>query len=177
MARKVGVNMRDKMWDKLWELSLCCGMNQRYYEELAIQDEAWHSKALMFLAMIPLVCFVKTAWKMSKDSKAVLICDVLVMGIALLVAVAIQAEDSGRTARLRTYWTDLRVDVDNLTKYVEGCGSEPIPDWMVRRLGDLHSRRVAVIPTEPPTDVALLNRCYEDECRGRGVDPVSKQQE
>lgn len=191
------------LYEKLWQLSLTAGMNQRYYESqehsLWVWDTTFQLVALFFGALTLVVSMVPTPkavrksksdepepeprkptrfsrsvdWTVSNLSPIFAFLTIAGMGLGSIVNVS---DWHRKATELRTYWTQIRADAESVSNSLAINRDKPAaPDWLIDRYNDLQSRRVTIMSSEPSVNRTLLERCWNEEIESRkGLGPQQK---
>lgn len=159
---------RSDLAAKLWDLSCVAGMNQRYYEVLeADLSSVVISREVAMVAVV--VCLFVLQVSKSKFMSLLVCMLALSTAVLHLGLTSVEVAELRLATGLRWHWSQVRADADALATSVAKLKSDPVPDWFLDRFTELHGRRILVMPIEPKVKNSLLKKCFEDECRSRGV--------
>jgi len=185
----------EQIWKSLNELSVNCGMNQRYYQHFmskaALTGECIDIAVVIF-TLISLVLAVMARYLPEAQvpvfpnwsgpgnqnwtpvrlrlSSASLIASVLaaVSAIVLIVSPASEREDYHSTRFAA--WTDLRIDTDAAIVDCYGVAQdEEELKYLTRRYRDLQAKYNRLNGTELSVDQDFLSQCLLAEERSRGL--------
>jgi hypothetical protein len=176
----------DLIWDKLTDLSIVAGMNQRYSQQMMTDAENYAHLVDAFVVFSTMLClavaivayFVPEStfanWRLLSKVRFDLLAVILafasaVAGILLVVLPA--SRDANHYSRMFQSWSDLRQDVDSAIadadaeKSTAGDGEQT---YLERRYRDLLAKKNELNAREPAADQDLLSHFLELEETARG---------
>lgn len=177
--------------EKLTDLSIICGMNQRYSQyRLTAADSIseWIDVAVVVATMLCMVLAVVayfipkepvtiarvpfTEWRFRRNfDKLAMWCAIATAGVGLLLIVCPEGREVRRYSEMFQSWSDLRQDVDSVLNDAES-EVPPAADhqaYLERRYRELLAKKNTLNSREPAPDKKFLDECLLAEERFRGV--------
>ncbi len=186
----------EKIWHSLMELSMICGMNQRYAQEM-LTSAQWHSNAIdiavvvttMLTLALGVAAYVDpnrtmpvlpywwrgagwSLWRVKIDLLAT-VTSILAAIAGVVLVVSPYSENVRHYGNMFQAWSDLRQDVDSalidveLMRLPEKQGSD---SYLEQRYRDLLAKKNALNAREPAPNEELLEKALIAEERSRGSD-------
>lgn len=155
--------MTDEAWGQLMDLSITCGMNQRYWQAVeSLQVSAPISMVLLgFVVVFGIAAILVGVLSFApRLTRAIWVCVGATVTGASVVWLTYAIPPDGDAKLFRAEWTQLRLDVD-----------DALIDEDVSRYKEFVHRKNLISSREPEPRRSLLVSCLEDEERSRGSRP------
>jgi hypothetical protein len=164
----------------VWDLSVTCGMNQRYHQ---YKLDFWSTSStaiMVVVAIVALASAILTVASFCRNNRGLGIASLVTSLLSVSVAVALNVIPADTNARFYAdmfrRWSDLRQDVDVLQVSADANGRDkPLTPWMLERFNQLLMKKNALNALEPAPNMDLLAQCQEEEERARGLPDLPKQ--
>jgi hypothetical protein len=160
IARLDGDGMSDEAWMQLTELSIICGMNQRYWQTVESAGGGWIVFAMLsaFLVVGMCISLLMAAVQDWRFIMLALLCAVLPVS-GLVSDVPFIAPRDLPSPRLSQQWRSLKREIDLA-----------IVNEEADRVRDFQRMKIELNAHEPyPPSERLLLRCLKAEEKSRGV--------
>ena len=158
--------------NQIHELSVICGMNQRFHQKLQGRYERRDRILQVVLAGFTTLGLILSCVPSETTGAISYWAGIVLSAVSVVLAVAVNIAPYSRIAAehkaLFVRWCDLRIAVDILAIRTEADARESIKEY-VERLVELSRWRESIDATEPPPDDALLSQCQVAEHHARGL--------
>jgi hypothetical protein len=169
---------KEQLLDRLWDLSVTAGMNQRLHQ----YDMSWYGWAedvnKISVAILAAVAFgiavfaalstgrgaerARRRWDWASIASAF-----IALGSAIVLNVLSPGESEVHHADLFRRWSDLRREVDGLSNQVENASGSDVPATTFERYRDLLARKTDINTLESVEDSTRLGHFLDAEERSR----------
>lgn len=134
---------------------------------------------MVAVAIVALASAILTVASFRRDRKGLAIASLVASLISVVVATALNVIPADTNTRFYAdmfrRWSDLRQDVDILQVDADALKKDTsLTQWMLRRYSELLAKKNALNALEPAPNLALLERCQDEEERFRGLPDLPK---